>query len=227
MHTKTNRYIAGALFAAAPCLYIIGNIGDGYEVSEIMLLGSLVLCAAACFSDKSVFMIIGAGAFLVCAGIVYIPSFIREIKFLTPHFYSFPFLIRYIAHFIAAILFFIAALVKKNSVILSICSALMLCFAETVFSLLISISYSIPFFNAFPGFLVSIFWVILALAIFFYGRSKVEPKGAESALKAASGNAAVSSNSVLEQLMQLKSLLDMGAITQEEFDAKKAEFLSR
>lgn len=33
------------------------------------------------------------------------------------------------------------------------------------------------------------------------------------------------SNSVADELLKLKSLLDMGAITQEEFDKKKAELL--
>lgn len=211
------RYIAGTLFVVQALVVIIGNHGIGY--GNILPIIADAVMAVSLFTKKDRIFLVGLAANILNS----IRLVIHYIGLQRSGYYSASFFISFIfvqiVCIVAYVLLFVALLPSKPDKKLGIFSIIILLargfiptyygrgFLETILS---SVTSGI-FYAILPG-------IPMALAVIAIQNAPHSQPVVRAKKKAPD-------LTVGEELTKLKELLDMGAITQEEFDQKKKHLL--
>ncbi len=211
------RYVAGAVYVVYAILNIIELVQTGFWIWTFLSVVGAVLVAAGLFIALPVLSAIGSG---VC-GIEPIRMLIVYLSFSVDSW--FPKRYIFIAFLFVAfwILLVIACLNTENAKQLGIVAGVV----AIVRLLAIFIMDGLYQFT-FMGVLWQVILIVGAILLgFAYTGVQNKNITALSASTAQRTKSVASVGSQIERLINLKSLLDSGVITQEEFDAKKKQIL--
>ncbi|MBQ5953671.1 MAG: SHOCT domain-containing protein [Lachnospiraceae bacterium] len=218
---KTLRYIAGACFAIAAILLIVSMVKNGFSVWSLLPLAGAVLIAASMFMSTSILTTVGSALYLVSA----VKSLITYINYSSGdhHYYSklvVLFAVMYLAIWVCLLIAGInAKSTKSMGIIAGVIAAVR--FIVIVISNLVFARY---LGLTFTGFL-SYFVIIAGAFLIGLSAEKIEIK--KEPASASNGKAPIQAKTynTIERLTKLKSLLDSGVITQEEFESKKKQIM--
>lgn len=219
-NNNTFKYIAGACFAVLVVLSVISMIQNGFYFWNLFSMIGAALIAVSMFVSVPALTAIGSALY----GVGAIRTLILYFGYM--QYSSFPKMT-----FIPAILFLVIwvllliaslnpKLTKKLGIAAGIIAAVRFLFS-LISSLIVNGSLGLI---TFTGFLSPLALIVGALMI---GLSATDNAAKEISATAASKATLVEKNSEtqIDRLTKLKSLLDNGVITQEEFDQKKKQIL--
>lgn len=222
-NNNTFKYIAGASFALLAVLTVIDMIQyELYFWGLFSLIGS-ALIAVSMFVSVPALTAIGSALYGVIAIHLLITDFQDVWGYVEDSWFLIQFFIPGILFLVFWVLLFVAGLNPKSTKKLGIAAGIIavvsfLC--GLISNLIVNGSPGMPF----TGFLYYLAGIVGALMI---GLSAPDNAAKEIPANAASKATMVEKNyeSQIDRLTKLKSLLDSGAITQEEFDQKKKQIL--
>lgn len=211
-NNNTFKYIAGACFAVLVVLSVIFKIQNGYYFWGPFLMIGYALIAVSMFVSVPALTAIGSALEGVCA----IHMLISYFGYLQDPWFPKGFFISPILYLVIWVLLLVASLNPKLTKKLGIAAGII----AAVWSLFESVSL---------GLTLTEFLDYLALIVgtLMIGLSATDNAVKEISATTASKATLVEKNSEtqIDRLIKLKSLLNNGVITQEEFDQKKKQIL--
>lgn len=206
---KTLQYIAAACFAVAALSVLLGT--KVFNYIAILNLGGCILLAVGLFLAIPLLSASGGGLLLLSNSILTIRAIIND--------YPTILFVCYLLFAISSLFLIIACINRKSAVLFGIFSAVFLIVGD-IFWIIISnwaTRTGLYFYLKFVSTAVG----SILLGMVFTDSAKQPAAVAVSAAVTPKPNY----SDAIEKLTKLKSLLDAGVITQEEFDAKKASIL--
>lgn len=219
-NNNTFKYIAGACFAVLVVLSVISMIQNGFYFWNLFPMIGAALIAVSMFVSVPALTAIGSALY----GVGAIRTLILYFGYLQDSWFPKMIIIPAILFLVIWVLLLIASLnpklTKKLGIAAGIIAAVRFLFS-LISNLIVNGSLGLI---TFTGFLSHLALIVGALMI---GLSATNNAAKEISATAASKATLVEKNSEtqIDRLTKLKSLLDNGVITQEEFDQKKKQIL--
>ena len=217
------RYVAGACFGIDAILIIINlvqNAQNGYSFNAwaLLTLVGAVLIAIAMFASIPMVIADGGGVSAVSSARTLI-SYLGNMDYVPKRYF-----IAALILLVVWILIIVSGVNKKSGKTLAMIAGALLALRFFVIIIGNKLDYGSFGLNA-RGFLS---YLVLIVGAFMIGlASESLPSDGKVVVKtsATAGTNATSAESQVEKLTKLKTLLDSGVISQEEFDAKKKQIL--
>ncbi len=218
-NNNTFKYLAGACFAVLVVLSVISMIQNGFYFWNLFSMIGAALIAVSMFVSVPALTAIGSALY----GVGAIRTLILYFGYLQVSGFPKGVFIPAILFLVIWVLLLIASLNPKLTKKLGIAAGIIAA-VRFLFSLISNLIVYGSLGLTFTGFLSYLALIVGALMI---GLSATDNAAKEISATAASKATLVEKNSEtqIDRLTKLKSLLDNGVITQEEFDQKKKQIL--
>lgn len=232
MNKKALRIVAGVLFllqAVIPLIVFLLDYGQLYPGRiwwRYMEAGGFILIAISLFADFPILTVLGAIANIVYASFLMKAQFLSFLNLFSSRFLSRSYgklaLCYYVITIIAFLLLALGGITRRAAKPLGILSGALYAISIVFLSNIWSSSFSFRTIGLFGA----LYIVLFLIGAILLGIGFSEPKEqAMAATRSSAPSSAISTK--LDQLTRLKSLLDMGALTQEEFEEKKRQILGQ
>ena len=217
------RYVAGACFGIDAILMIINlvqNAQNGYSFNawELLTVVGAVLIAIAMFASIPMLIAVGGGVSAVSSAIAFI-IYLGYMDYLPKRYF-----IVALIPLVVWILIIVSGVNKKSGKTLAMIAGALSALRFFVIIFGDKLDYGSFGLNA-RGFLS---YLVIIVGTFMIGLASESLLSDEKAVVKTSVNAgtnATSAESQVERLTKLKTLLDSGVISQEEFDEKKRQII--
>jgi len=213
------RYVTGALFVVLSIYTFATSRTSWVSLTTILCY---LLITAGLFTGKYMLLTLGAGIKLICCALNLFSALSQYGPIIT-----LSYCLSIATEIICWFLFLLASTKKDSATVFSVVAAIAMifyCLLYCKWCKSVATSYQLYKSQVITTLLRI---VPLCISIVLTGIA-IAPTKATANVNNASNNSFVQSTAMLstiEQLSRLKQLLDAGAITQEEFDSKKAELI--